>query len=57
LVGGFRGGGTPQVKMFLGTFTWPRVPTYWAIIMAQDFLETRPKFASLEPLNDFLAYL
>jgi len=45
------------VEVFLAIFTWLSAPTYWAIIMAQDFSETRPKSASLEPLNDFLAYL
>jgi len=34
--GGFSGG-TPQVGMFLATFTWPLAPTHWTIIMAQDF--------------------
>ena len=29
--------GTPQVGVFLATFSWPWAPTYWAIIMAQDF--------------------
>jgi len=41
---------------FLATVTWPWTTTHWAIILAQDFLETRPKSAFLEPLNDFLAY-
>ena len=50
-------GGTPQVRFFLATFTWPWAPSHWAIIMVQEFSETRPKSASLEPLNDFLAYL
>jgi len=35
-VGGLRGG-TPQVGVFLATFTWPWASTYWAIIVAQDF--------------------
>jgi len=43
--------------LFLSNFTWPWTPTHWAIILAQDCLETRPKSASLEPLNNFLAYL
>jgi len=43
--------------VFLAIFTWPLAPTYWAIIMAQDLSETRSKSASLDPLNDFLAYL
>jgi len=34
--GGFSGG-TPQVGVFLATFTWPWAPIYRAIIMAQDF--------------------
>jgi len=55
-VGGFQGG-APQVGVFLATFTWPWAPTYWAIIMAQDFSEIRSKSTSLQPLNDFLAYL
>jgi len=53
-------GGPLQVGvfwLFLATFTWPWTPTHWAIILAQDFLETRPKSASLEPLNDFAPYL
>jgi len=41
---------------FLATFTWPWTPTHWAIVLAHDFLETRPKSASLEPLNDIPAY-
>jgi len=42
--------------LFLATFTWPWTTTDWAIILAQDFLETRPKSACLEPLTDFLAH-
>ena len=29
-------GGTPQVGVFLTTFTWPWAPTHWAMIMAQE---------------------
>ena len=30
-------GETPQVGVFLATFTWLWAPTHWAIIMAQEF--------------------
>ena len=53
-------GGPLQVGVFL-RFFWPPLsgpgpqpnePLFWL----KTFLETRPKSASLEPLNDFLAY-
>ena len=55
-VGCFRGG-TPQVGVFIATFTWPWAPTHQAIIMAHDFLGNQAKIPILEPLNDILAYL
>jgi len=59
--GGVFSGGTATsggvFAFFLATFGQPWTPTHWIIILEQDCLETRPKSASLEPLNDFLAYL
>ena len=43
--------------VFLATFACTWNPSYWAIILSQDLSETRPKSASLEPLNDSLANL
>jgi len=52
--------GPLQVEVFL--FFWPSLPgpgpqSIGPLFWLNIFLETRPISASLEPLNDFLAYL
>ena len=46
-----------HIFVILAQFTWFWAPTQQAILLVPVFLETRPKSASLEPVNDFLAYL
>ena len=43
--------------VYLVTFTQAWAPIHWAMFWFKLFLETRPKSASLEHLNVFLAYL
>ena len=54
--GGFRGG-TTQVGVFMATLSGPGPQPIGPLIWLNIFAETRPKSASLKPLNDFLAYL